>query len=286
MRALAISAALAALAVPAGAVAMDMGGDAAPGAHVSVLFGSVTPTRVDVLVGESVHWSNDSVRNHTITADDGSYDSGNLSPNSDFMRTFTASGTYRYYCRLHPYIRGEVDVERLLVERPTQPASAARAYPLSGRAALPSGSAVEIQADAGNGSGWRRVADATTGADGHFTALVEHPVSGSYRAVAGGETSPAVALVVLDRTVTAASRGNHVRVRVAPAAPGATVVLQLYLKERFGWWPVAKRKLDKGSRATFKLGRHRRVSARVLLTLPDGATELARSKRLILRSAR
>jgi hypothetical protein len=128
-----------------------------------------------------------------------------------------------------------------------------------------------------DGAGWEHVADTSIGADGRFSAQVSPGESGSYRAVSGDAQSPAVSLLVLNRTVimkTGRTRGGSLgTVSVKPASPGATVVLQLYLKERFGWWPVAKKRLDKRSRATFELPNpRRRVSARAVLTLPDGAT--------------
>jgi hypothetical protein len=60
-------------------------------------------------------------------------------------------------------------------------------------------------------------------------------------------------------------------------------VLQLKLKERFGWWPVRTTKVGADSKVRFTLPRGRRVPARVLLTASDGATELARSATLRLR---
>jgi hypothetical protein len=68
-----------------------------------------------------------------------------------------------------------------------------------------------------------------------------------------------------------------VSVQVTPADPGALVVLQLHLRERFGWWPVARARLDRNSRAHFDLRLDRAVSARALLTLGDGATRLGSS---------
>ena len=259
---------------PVAVEAMDMGGSADDGAHVSVLFGSLTPVKVDALAGEQVSWGNDSVRDHTITADDGSFDSGTLGPNTHFSRMFASDGTIAYHCRLHPYIRGEVAVHRLLLDRPSTDAAPGKPYPLSGRAALPLGATVKVEFD--GGEGFHHVADATVGGDGHFNVQVTPSESGTYRAVSGDEQSPGVDLLVLNRTITASSRGRRVSATVTPAAPGATVVLQLYLKERFGWWPVAKRKLDMHSRATFNV--RRGASARVVLTLPDGATQLATSK--------
>jgi hypothetical protein len=54
-------------------------------------------------------------------------------------------------------------------------------------------------------------------------------------------------------------------------------VLQLFLHEHFGWWPVQRTTLDRASTARFALRLRRRVAARVVLTLPDGATPLATS---------
>jgi hypothetical protein len=66
-----------------------------------------------------------------------------------------------------------------------------------------------------------------------------------------------------------------VRVDVTPASPRATVVLQLRLPERFGWWPVRVARIDARSSAVFRLTLHRRLRARVVLTLADRATVLA-----------
>jgi plastocyanin len=274
-----IAAAVVALALPGVALAMEMH-DAAPGPDVSILFGSVTPAKVDVVAGESVHWSNDSVRDHTVTADDGAYDSGSLGPNQHFSEMFDRAGTYTYHCRLHPYIRGEVAVHTLLLGRPSQPAAPGRSYPLTGRAALPAATPLTIQFDDGSGA-WRDVAQSAVAADGTFAAQVSPTTSGSYRAVAGSDESPAVSLLVLNRTVTTRTRtvrgGSRIAVAVTPASPGATVVLQLHLKDRFGWWPVAKQRLGRDSRTVFSLRNRRPVSARVVLTLRDGATVVGTS---------
>jgi hypothetical protein len=57
-------------------------------------------------------------------------------------------------------------------------------------------------------------------------------------------------------------------------------VLQLNLRERFGWWPQEQTRLDKSSQARFVIQLDRRVPARIALTLPDGATQLALSRTL------
>ena len=247
---------------------------------VSILVASFAPSHVDVLKGDTVMWSNDSNRQHTVTAVDGSFASPTVFTGDDYDHTFDASGAFAYFCSIHPFMRGEVDVHTLLLDKPAAPASPNRPYPISGRAALPGGSTVMIEGD--DGSGFRHVADATVGEDEQFAATVTPATTTTYRAVSGSETAPAVRLLVLDRHVTArASRSGtrtRVRVKVAPASPHATVVLQLHLRERFGWWPVRKLRLGHDSSATFRIRTPaRRLRARVVLTLPDGATALARS---------
>jgi hypothetical protein len=72
------------------------------------------------------------------------------------------------------------------------------------------------------------------------------------------------------------SRGR-LGVHVDPANPGARVSLQFRLRERFGWWTVARARLDKRSNARFVVRRSRAVRARIVLTLNDGWTPLAAS---------
>jgi len=92
---------------------------------------------------------------------------------------------------------------------------------------------------------------------------------------------------VLDRHVKAAARAHGhrvvVRSRVRPAARGATVVLQLHLKEHFGWWPVRHARLDAKSSARFALRLAHGARARVVLTSGDGVTPLVRSPVLHLK---
>lgn len=252
---------------------------AAAGVAISMLAGAYTPTHVDVLAGDTVTWSNDSVRRHTVTAVDGSWGSANVFGGQSYARRFDTAGEVPYFCQVHPFMRGEVGVHELLLTAPREPGAPGRAYTLAGRAALPAGTDVTVEGDPG--TGFAPVTHATVDAEGSFRTAVTPSTATMYRAVAGGETSPAVRLLVLDRHVTAstarAGGRTTVRVRVDPASPHATVVLQVHLRERFGWWPIRRTHLDHQSRATFRLRLHRRLRARAVLTLDDGATPLARS---------
>ena len=252
---------------------------ATAGVAVSMLAGAYAPSHVDVLAGDTVTWRNDSVRRHTVSAADGSWDSGNLFGGQSYAHRFAAAGTVAYFCKVHPFMRGEVDVHSLLLTAPAEAGAPGRAYTLAGRAALPAGTPVTIEGDPG--TGFAAVGRTTVDAAGAFRAVVTPSAATSYRVVADGQTSPAVRLLVLDRHVTAsaARQGGRttVRVSVAPASPHARVVLQVHLRERFGWWPIRSTRLNHQSRATFRLRLNRRLRARAVLTLADGATPLARS---------
>lgn len=265
---------------PTAAGAMEGHGGTAPAAQVSMGFAAVTPSRITVLTGDTVRFTNDSVRVHTVTADDGSFDSGRITTGDSFERTLTAPGAVAYHCTLHPTVRGTVEVRDVLLDAPRAPAAPGRPYPLHGRAAAAPGTAVVLEAD--TGTGFTPAAAASVGEDGGFTASVRPPASGSWRAVVGDATSDAVPLLVLDHRValTRARRGGRdvLTATVTPPDPGATVVLQLRIPERFGWWPVQRTRLDGRSQARFIVRTRRRLPARVRLTLPDGATPLADSR--------
>ncbi len=255
---------------------------AAPAGSVTVQFAAFAPPQMTVLAGDTVRWTNESVRVHTVTAVDGSFASARLVNGDMFEHTFPTTGSYAYYCTLHPFMRGLVDVQDLLLSAPTEPGAPGRAYVLHGRSSLTPGTSLSVEADAGGG--FQPAGSTVVAGDGTVTAEVTPTASASYRLVAGDDASRAVQLIVLDRkvAVTKSGAGRAVRVSatVAPASAGAPVVLQLRLPQHFGWWPVARAKLDHHSMARFALKLRHRYPARVVLTLRDGATPLAVSRTL------
>ena len=243
-------------------------------------FAAVHPPMLDILAGETVTWTNDSARVHTVTADDDSFDSGRLSPSQTFTHRFTTAGEAPYHCTLHPFIQGVVDVHELLLDTPEQAGAPRRPYLLTGRAALPAGTDVSIEAD--GGAGFAPAASAQVGDDGRFAGRIVAAATASYRAVAGGVASPPVRLLVLDRHIalTVHRAGGHMQLRaqVTPASRGGLLMLQLFLPEHFGWWPVQRVSLGRDSSARFTLHAMRRLRARMRYTLADGATALATSR--------
>lgn len=67
-------------------------------------------TQVTVSPGTTVVWVNQDPVQHTVSADDGSWDSGLIDPQAAWSRTFTAAGTFTYHCTPHPFMKGTVVV--------------------------------------------------------------------------------------------------------------------------------------------------------------------------------
>jgi plastocyanin len=75
------------------------------------------PKVIDVTVGTTVVWDNADNTIHTATSGspdtgaDGVFDSDILSTGDTFEFTFADAGSYDYYCTLHPWMVGTVNVE-------------------------------------------------------------------------------------------------------------------------------------------------------------------------------
>ena len=201
------------------------------------------PSQLDVLPGETVEWTNVSERRHTVTSDAGLFDSGDLFPAATLLACgSTTSGAYAYHCTVHAGMVGEVDVRRVILgPLPT--------------AAVPAGDRVEVTRPDGRPVAARSassaaptatifatVASATPAADGTLerdrSPRSRPPTTARRRARTSarpGSCSSATAGSPLHAT-----RGGVARHGDADRTLRARVVLQLDLRERFGWWPVAQ----------------------------------------------
>jgi amicyanin len=68
------------------------------------------PASIQVKVGTTVTWTNQDTAAHTVTFRNGMGASALLRQGQSFSDTFTSSGTYAYYCAVHPYMTGQVAV--------------------------------------------------------------------------------------------------------------------------------------------------------------------------------
>jgi plastocyanin len=72
---------------------------------------AVTPREIRIRAGETVEWVNRDPLVHTVTADDGTWDSGDMEEGARFTRRFDRPGRFPYHCRPHPQMTGVVIVE-------------------------------------------------------------------------------------------------------------------------------------------------------------------------------
>jgi nitrite reductase (NO-forming) len=94
---------------------------AVSGPQVTIVSGSAaqtssiyySPTNITVVIGvnNTVTWVNDDNAAHTVTAVDGSFNSGNMNPGQTWSYTFMTPGVYNYYCSYHSWMKGTVIVK-------------------------------------------------------------------------------------------------------------------------------------------------------------------------------
>lgn len=68
------------------------------------------PGNVTVPAGTTVVWFNKGKEEHSVTADDKSFDSGLKKTGATFARAFPQPGRYSYFCQPHPWMKGAVQV--------------------------------------------------------------------------------------------------------------------------------------------------------------------------------
>ncbi len=69
------------------------------------------PATITIPVGTTVTWFNKDSVAHTVSSREDVFDSGNLSGGATFSYTFDQIGSFEYYCKFHPYMKGQVIVE-------------------------------------------------------------------------------------------------------------------------------------------------------------------------------
>lgn len=93
------------------AALVPMLGVAAPASAANEAIGivdnSFDPEGLEVGTADTVTWTNDGAIDHTVTADDGSFDSGTLEPGDSFVVESLPAGTIRYHCTIHGGPDGE-----------------------------------------------------------------------------------------------------------------------------------------------------------------------------------
>jgi plastocyanin len=74
---------------------------------------SFSPAKIVVKKGTKVIWVNKDAAPHTVTANNGAFDSGVLRRGEKFTRTFRKAGKkFAYHCEIHPEMVGSVRVKQ------------------------------------------------------------------------------------------------------------------------------------------------------------------------------
>lgn len=71
---------------------------------------SFQPDSIAVQAGTAVTWVNRDSVDHTITSDNGKFDSGNIMSGGEFKFVLSQPGSYSYHCAIHPSMTGIVTV--------------------------------------------------------------------------------------------------------------------------------------------------------------------------------
>lgn len=94
-------------------------------ATVSMKGSKFGPANVTIRVGGTVTWVNDDTAPHTVTASDGSFDSGLLAAGARYEHTYGAQGSFAYTCTFHPGMVGTVVVVAAATAAPTRESTTA-----------------------------------------------------------------------------------------------------------------------------------------------------------------
>ncbi len=70
-----------------------------------------TPATITVPAGTTVTWVNRDDVPHTVTASDKSFSSQSIDTDGQFSQKFDTSGTYSYFCAIHPFMTAKVIVQ-------------------------------------------------------------------------------------------------------------------------------------------------------------------------------
>jgi nitrite reductase (NO-forming)/hydroxylamine reductase len=80
-------------------------------ADVHIAQEAFSPANLEVAVGTLVVWFNDDPIEHTVTSQEGWFDSGPIAPGKTFAHQFNKPGTFAYGCTIHPSMKGTIVVK-------------------------------------------------------------------------------------------------------------------------------------------------------------------------------
>jgi plastocyanin len=92
---------------------------------VQIADSAFSPATMTIAVGDTVTWTNADGRPHTVTSNDGAFDSGNLNEGQVYSFTFSEPGKYTYHCNYHDQMQASIVVEAASAPAPAPSQAAA-----------------------------------------------------------------------------------------------------------------------------------------------------------------
>ena len=86
---------------------LEPSGESVPDVFEEIVDSAFDSETITIPVGTTVFWTHNGSFPHTVTLDNGSYDSGELRKGNKVSFTFTEAGTYNYYCSIHGSAGGQ-----------------------------------------------------------------------------------------------------------------------------------------------------------------------------------
>jgi plastocyanin len=83
---------------------------AAPASTVSMTKEAFVPEKLEVAAGTTITWINNDDMPHSVTANDGQFDSGPIQPDKRYQWIAKGTGTIEYHCIFHPSMTATVTV--------------------------------------------------------------------------------------------------------------------------------------------------------------------------------
>lgn len=78
---------------------------------VKLISDAFAPATITVTPGTTIHFINKDDDAHTVTSTTGLFDSKGLDTNSSWNLTLKKAGVYKYFCELHPFMKGTIIVK-------------------------------------------------------------------------------------------------------------------------------------------------------------------------------
>lgn len=77
---------------------------------VTIVDFQFNPGSITIHTGDTITWTNNGSQPHTATANDHSFDTGVLQKGQSGSHTFSQAGTFTYFCTIHPFMHGTINV--------------------------------------------------------------------------------------------------------------------------------------------------------------------------------